>query len=224
MVASLSVSCFAMSAKAAGQGGVVGLRGEFLGPVEGEVEVAAAVVDAADPSGRGFVLVQEGAGGPVQGVGEDLGLGVAGGDRQMFQAGRQGQELPEAVPAQVVLLDQLLDVFGGRAAGAGLEQAAAVDQRHHRQHLGRGAEFEDREQVGQVVPQHVAGDRDGVLALADPVQRVRDRLDRGLDRDVQTVGVVVGQILLDLGDQRRRRGRGRRPARTPPGFRWRGPG
>ena len=49
-----------------------------MGPVQGQVEVAAAVVDAADPAGGGFVLVEEGAGGAVQGVGEDLGLLVAG--------------------------------------------------------------------------------------------------------------------------------------------------
>ncbi len=36
----------------------------------------------------------------------------------------QRQELAERVPAQVVLLDELLHVLGRRAAGAGLEQAA----------------------------------------------------------------------------------------------------
>ena len=108
---------------------------------------------------------------------------------------------PEAVPAQVVLLDQLLHVLGRRAAGAGLEQPAAVHQRHDREHLGRGAELEDREQVGVVVAQHVAGHRDGVLAAADALERVRRRLGRRHDLDRQAVGVVLGQVLLDLGDQ-----------------------
>ncbi len=75
--------------------------------------------------------------------------------------------------------------FGRRAAGAGLEQAAAVDQRDDREHLGAGAELQDREQVGEVVAQHVAGDRDGVLALADPLQRERDRVDRRHDLDLE---------------------------------------
>ena len=170
MVSSSVGEAFRDVGEGLGQLGVVGLPGEFLGPVEGEVVVAAAVVDAADPAGWGFVLVEERAGGPVEGVGEDLGLLVAGFDGQMFQADGEGQELTEAVPAQVVLLDQLLDVFGRGAAGAGFEQAAAVDQRHDGQHFRRGAELEDREQVGQIVPQHVAGDRDGVLAPADPLQ------------------------------------------------------
>ena len=90
----------------------------------------------------------------------------------------QREELAEAVPAQVVLLDQLLHVLGRRAAGAGLEEAAAVHQRDDREHLGAGAELEDREQVGVVVAQHVAGDRDGVLALADPLEGVRRRRRR----------------------------------------------
>ena len=101
----------------------------------------------------------------------------------LVEALGQREELAQAVPAQVVLLDQLLDVLRRRAAGAGLEEAAAVDQRHDRQHLGRGAELEDREQVGVVVAQHVAGDRDGVLALADPLDGDLDRLDRRQDLD-----------------------------------------
>ena len=78
--------------------------------------------------------------------------------------GPEGQELAQRVPAQVVLPQELLDVLGRRAAGAGLEQPAAVHQRDDRLHLGARAELEDREQVGQVVAQHVAGDRDRVLA------------------------------------------------------------
>ena len=164
---------------------VVGLRGQLLGPVQGEVEVAAAVVDLADPPGRRLVLVEERAGGPVERVGEHLGAGVAGRDGVLLEADGQGEELAEAVPAQVVLLDQLLHVLRRRAAGAGLEQPAAVDQRDDRQHLGAGAELHDREQVGEVVAQHVAGDRDRVLAAADALERERDRVDRGHDPDVE---------------------------------------
>ncbi len=58
-----------------GQLGVLGLPGQLLGPVQRQVEVAAAVVDAADPPARGLALVEQRAGGPVEGVGEDLRLG-----------------------------------------------------------------------------------------------------------------------------------------------------
>ena len=135
----------------------------------------------------------------------------------------QGEELAEAVPAQVVLLDQLLHVLGRRAAGAGLEQAAAVDQRDDREHLGAGAELEDREQVGEVVAQHVAGDRDGVLALADALEGVRrGELGReDLDLEARRCRGRAGRP----GPWRSgwRRGRGSRRARRPPGRRSRAP-
>ena len=106
------------------------------------------------------------------------------------------EELAEAVPAQVVLLHQLLHVLRRRTAGAGLEQAAAVDQRHDRQHLRRRAELEDREQVGEVVAQHVAGAADRVLAATDALERELDGVDRRLDLDLQAVGVVVVEVRL----------------------------
>ena len=102
-----------------------------------------------------------------------------------------GQELAQGVPPQVVLLHELLHVLGGRAAGTGLEQATAVDQRDDREHLGRGAQLQDGEQVGQVVAQHVAGDGDGVLAAADALQGEGDGLLRCHDLDLQAVGVVA---------------------------------
>ena len=172
-------------AERGGELGVVGLRGELLRPVEGEVEVAAAVVDLADAAGGRLVLVEERAGRPVERVGEHLGPGVAGGRGEVLEADGQGEELAEAVPAQVVLLDELLHVLGRRTAGAGLEQPAAVDQRDDRQHLGAGAELHDREQVGEVVAQHVAGDRDRVLAAADALEREGRGLDRGHDVDLE---------------------------------------
>ena len=92
---------------------------------------------------------------------------------QVLERHGQREELAERVPAQVVLLHELLHVLRGRAAGARLEQAAAVHERHDREHLGAGAELEDREQVGEVVAEHVAGDRDRVLAAADALERER---------------------------------------------------
>ena len=173
------------------QFGVVGLLGQLLGPVQRQVEVAAPVVDPADATGRRLVLVEERRGRAVERVGEHLGARVAGRLGQVLEARGQREELAQAVPAQVVLLDQLLHVLRRRAARAGLEQTAAGHQRDDRQHLRAGAELEDREQVGQVVTQHVAGHRDGVLAAADPLQRELDRVHRRQDPDVQTLGVVL---------------------------------
>ena len=94
-------------------------------------------------------------------------------------------------------------MLGRRAAGPGLEHAAARQQRNDRQHLGGRAEFHDREQVGQIVAQHVAGDGDGVQAFADAIERDLNRLDGRHDADVESRGVFVLQVFLDLGDQLR---------------------
>ena len=155
--------------------GVVGLRRELPRPVERQVEVAAAVVELVHLARRRAVLVEHRSGGAVERVGEQLRGRVVGLLREELERRRQREELAERVPAEVVLLHELLHVLGRRAAGAGLEQPAAVHQRHDREHLGAGAELHDREQVGEVVAQHVAGDRDGVLAPADALERVRAR-------------------------------------------------
>jgi len=72
--------------------------------------------------------------------------------------GGEGEELAEAVPAEEVFLGELLDVLRRGAAGAGFEEAAAVHERDDGEHLGAGADLEDREEVGEVVAEDVAGD------------------------------------------------------------------
>ena len=205
--------------------GIGGLRGQLLGPVERQVEVAAAVVELVDLAARATCSPR----GTCRWRGRACRRGsarrlLARGLGQVLEAGRQREELAEAVPAEVVLLHELLHVLRGRPAGAGLEEPAAVDERHDRQHLGAGAELHDREQVGEVVAQHVAGAADGVLAAADALERARHRVDRRLDLDLEAVGVVVGQVRLHLGDEVGVVGAASRRARTPPARRWRGPG
>ena len=127
------------------------------------------------------------------------------------------EELSERVPAQVVLLEELLHVPGSRATRARLEQTAARHQRHDREHLGARPELEDREQVGEVVAQHVSGDRDRVLAVAGTLERAARRGRDVEDLDLGPVGVgllecgpdlakhlgVVGPRLVQPEDRRR---------------------
>ena len=106
---------------------VLVLGGQGLGPVQGQVEGAAAVVD--------LVHLARG----VAGVLQVLADGLRPGSRPaappgrcrccsaiMLQGRHQGAVLAQRVPAQVAFLEELLHVLGRRAAGAGLEQAAAV--------------------------------------------------------------------------------------------------
>ena len=148
-----------------------------LRPVQREIEVAAAVVELADSdataSGRARARCRSRGRAPRR---ADPGALVAGLLREHLERGGERQELAERVPAQVVLVQELLDVLGRGAAGARLEQAAAVHQRDDREHLGARPELEDREQVGQIVAQDVAGDRDRVLAAAGAVEREAGRV------------------------------------------------
>ncbi len=91
-------------------------------------------------------------------------------------------------------------MLGRRAAGPGFEHATALHQLDDRQHLGRGAQFQNGEQVGQIVAQHVAGDRDRILALADCLQRLARGLGGG--HDLELVGHALGfKDRLHIGDQ-----------------------
>lgn len=162
----------------------------------------AAVVDAgANFAGGGLVELEELAVGFVEGLGENFGLGVVLGDAEVLEAGGEGEEFAEAVPAEEVFLGELLDVLGGGAAGAGFEEAAAFDQGDDGEHLGRGADFEDREEVGEVVAEDVAGDADGVLAFDDALEADLGRVGGGEDLEVEALGVVVLQVELNFGNE-----------------------
>lgn len=125
-LASLGLEGLSNRLEGLSQLGVVRLCSQLLGPVEGQEEVGAAVVVLAHLAGRGLALIQQGLGGLVQGSGQDASLGVAVGVVLVAEGLSQGQELAEGIPAQVVLLLDLLDVLRGGAAGTGLEQAAAL--------------------------------------------------------------------------------------------------
>ena len=184
-----------------GQGRVVRLCRQFLGPVHGQVELAAAVVKLAR-LGRGILaVVQQLAGGGVQGLGQNLGFLVVVFDAQVFQRHGQGQKLAQRIPAQVVFLHQLLHMLGCRAPRSGFVHAAARHQRHDGQHLGTGAQLHDRKQIGEVVAQNVASHRDGVESTHHALQRVTHGAHLRHDLDVQPLGVVVLQVGLYLLDQ-----------------------
>mmetsp|Transcript_9903 Transcript_9903/g.31815 ORF Transcript_9903/g.31815 Transcript_9903/m.31815 type:complete len:258 (-) Transcript_9903:2034-2807(-) len=145
-----------------GDGEVVLLVGKRSGPVLGEVVVGAAVVELADLALGRLVVGEDHPGGLVECLSDEGGAGVVGLVGEVLDGDGEGEELAERVPPEVVLLLELLDVLGRRAAGAGLEEAAAGEERDDGEHLGRGAELEDGEEVGEVVAEDVARDGYGV--------------------------------------------------------------
>jgi len=189
--------------KIAFQLGVLILRGERLGPVQREVEVAAAVVDAADFSGRGDLLFSRNL--PVASSrvpARTLAFGFPKVFAEVVRARRPGRGIHRGNPSGGSFsATKLLDVFRCGAAGAGFEEAAAVHERNDGEHFGAGAEFEDGKEVRQIVAQDVAGDGDGVLAFLDPLQAELGRLSAGgRMRMSRARGVVILQVGFHLGD------------------------
>ena len=119
----------------------------------------------------------------------------------MLERYGQRQKFTERVPSQMIFLDQLLHMLGCRASGTCLKQTTTVHQGHDGQHLGAGTKLQDREQISQIVAQHVAGDRDRVLALLQALKCKASSVARRHDLDGETRGVVVSQIRVDLLDQ-----------------------
>mmetsp|Transcript_2304 Transcript_2304/g.6413 ORF Transcript_2304/g.6413 Transcript_2304/m.6413 type:complete len:658 (-) Transcript_2304:455-2428(-) len=181
------------------EGRVVSSHG--LGPVQGHVEGRAAVVEFLHLAGRGLVVVQHLTDGVIKALGELLRLGVILNAGEVLQRDCERKVLTQTVPAEVALLVELLDVLGGGPTGARLEEAAALEERDDGEHLGRGAELDDGEQVGEVVTQNVARGGDDVLALADVGAAPGHSVLRSTDGNVQTLGVVVLEVLLHLADE-----------------------
>ena len=93
--------------------------------------MGAAVINFTGLARGGFALVEQGFGGAVQGVGKHGGLGITVGVGKVAQGLGQCQELTQRIPAQVVLLHQLLDVLRGGATGTSFKQATASHQGNH---------------------------------------------------------------------------------------------
>ena len=92
-------------------------------------------------------------------------------------------------------------MFRGRSASTGFVKTASRKQGHDREHLGAGAELQDREQICQVIAQDVASYRYRVFAIFHTLQRVADCVYRRQNLDFQTVGIVIRQIAINFVDQ-----------------------
>ena len=162
--------------------------------------MAATVIDFTDLAAGRFIGIQQFLCRQIQRLTQNRRFFVVRDVAQMLERGRQSGEFTQRVPAQVPFFQHLLHMLRRRAAGTRFKQSATVHQRYDGQHLGAGTQFQDREQVGQVITQHIAGNRDGVFTLSDPVQRKTCRVHRRHDQDFQAIRIVIGQVFFDLAD------------------------
>ena len=78
---------------------IVILRGQFLRPIQGFVDMATGIIQLAEHTAWGFAILHELASGPIQRVSENLRLFVARGATQMRKGFRQRHKFPERIPA-----------------------------------------------------------------------------------------------------------------------------
>ena len=91
-------------------------------------------------------------------------------------------------------------MFGRGAACASFKHSTAIHQRYDGQHFCTGIQLQYGEQVGEVIAQYIAGNRYGVFTLTNACKCGAAGTCRFRDLNVQTVGVVVFQVLFHLGD------------------------
>src|SRR5690606_38150411 len=88
-------------------------------PVHREIEMAAAIIAPAEPDRRRLVALENRADPLTQRFGPHHRARVAGLLAEILDRDREREELPERVPAQIVLLQELLHVLRRGAARAG---------------------------------------------------------------------------------------------------------
>merc|ERR1712224_59636 len=88
----------------------------------------------------------------------------------------------------------------GGAASTGFEHGTLVKHGHNRKHLSTGTELQDREQVWQVISQHISSHGNGVSASAGVGYGGLHGFSRLLNQYIQTAGVVVRKILVNQVD------------------------
>jgi len=82
----------------------------------------------------------------------------------VFKGNGQGEKFTEGIPAKMILFLKLLHVLRCGTASAGFKEAAAIHQGNDREHLSARSDFKDREEVGEIVAQDIAGDGNRVFA------------------------------------------------------------
>ena len=98
-------------------------------------------------------------------------------------------------------LHELLDVLGCGTARSGFEQSTSREQGNDGKHFRAGAEFEDGEQIGEVVPQHVSGCGNGIEPILASLAGHLGGLNRSENADVQPLGLQGSQLCLHVSDQ-----------------------
>merc|ERR1712088_976289 len=180
-------------------GGVLG--SQLLRPVESNVEVCSSVVDLLHLPAGGLVVVQPLTNGVHHGLAQQLGLGVVGPVAKLLEANGGGEVFTKGVPSEMTFLQELLDMLGSRATSSGLQEDSTSQERDDGQHLGRGSQLEDGEEVSEVISEDIASAGDRVQSLPGSGAGDGAGISRLGELDIHPVSVVIIEVLGHQGDQ-----------------------
>ena len=81
-------------------------------------------------------------------------------------------------------LYKLLDMLRGGSTSTSLKETSSLQQRNNGKHLSRSTQLNNREEIREVVTQHIARHRDGVLSTLGTLTSMTHGIGRSLDRDL----------------------------------------
>jgi hypothetical protein len=97
-------------------------------------------------------------------------------------------------------LDELLNVKGSRATSSSLEKTTSSKERDDTEHLGGRPELEDGEEISVIVTQHVSSHGDSLFSDSHALTTQSAGIDGVHNLNIESLSVVVGQVLLDEAD------------------------
>mmetsp|Transcript_113322 Transcript_113322/g.218170 ORF Transcript_113322/g.218170 Transcript_113322/m.218170 type:complete len:255 (+) Transcript_113322:512-1276(+) len=137
---------------------------------------------------------------------------------EVYEGTGKRQVLAQGVPSQMTLLLELLDMLWCRAACSSFIHGTSCEHRYDRKHLRTGTQLQDGEEVGEVVPEHIACDGNSVQAIFSSLKCDTHSFDRGHDLNVQALWLEFRQVGLDPLHQNDVMGAGRVQPKN--GFAW----
>ena len=168
-------------------------------PVHGEVELAASVVEFRSCGTDSFVVVQQSSGRCVERLRQNLGLGVAGLEAGSSKLTARARNSPSESHRRWFSSNSCLTCFGANPP-APVHTCRRPPSAERSTASSRCTQFENREQVGEMVAQDVAQ-----AAMVSSPRTSRSSVYHGPhlghDLDVQSLGVVILQVGVDLLDQ-----------------------
>merc|ERR1719186_757704 len=170
------------------------LRSQTFSPVKSYIEVATTIVNFFPLSPRCSIVVQPDSNSVHQGVSKQCGFGITKLGTKFLEPNGSSQVLSQGVPPQMSFFQELFHMLGSRASCSCLEQSSSSQQRDNGQHLSRSSQFNDWEQVCQVISQDISCHRNSVKTSSGSLARLLHCSNWSFEDNVKPSSVMVLQV------------------------------